>query len=650
MQKIKLIMSAVLLCAAMPMSAVITNPSFEDGGLAYNITSTSNKTVEVGLSSISSVESVTIPSTVTYNGITYNVTKIADYGFTGTSNNGVTLYTTEGSCANNGNVKSTNHIYSSESASNVEVDSKTYAISTATSSYTYGNNYLNSKLTSVSFADNCQIEEIGYCAFAGCTALTSFEVPLSVETIRAQAFGACTGLTDFTFRTKTGEDGLQYTNVKTIPTYCFLGCTSLETLYLPEGIEVIQNRALQYMFNLVSIHLPNTLVVIGSHFLCEAHAMNSLTIPASVKYIASAMFHGCCALRDVYLLGEPANLQGGKSSGNAETFGSNEKFGGGYVNNCTFHVYAEYLSTESGGTATSGTTTYDNHDVWKTLLTGDRANADNKYVAIVDVPRTILPDRWITCCLYENYTKAQVLDLFGEGTKIAYMSKAEVDKDGFDPKGAKVGNMYNLTFTVEKLDDTVADDHYVIRRNTPFMLRITKAGGAEVTVYSATEMKQAGEANLITAEHTVAQTADNGAIVNMIGKYPGEYKLNKWECYFKNPQGEDGSYDKPENGMGFYRATSDNFTTLLSGRCFWRVVGDPEMAENGTSSGNGNAKLMVGMTYDVWEETTTGVDNLHVKLLTLPADNVYTLSGQLVKSQNLPKGIYIVNGKKTVVK
>lgn len=395
MRKIKLFMSAVLLCTAMPMSAVITYPSFMKDGLAYNITSES--TVEVGLSSISSVESVTIPSTVTYNGTTYNVTKIADYGFTGTSDDGVTLYTTAGSCANNGIVKSTNHIYSSESASNVTVGGKTYAITTATNSYDYDNYYLNSNLTSVSFADNCQIKEIGYCAFAGCTALTSFEVPLSVETIRAQAFGACTGLTDFTFRTNTGEDGLQYTNVKTIPTYCFLGCTSLETLYLPEGIEVIQNRALQYMFNLQSIHLPNTLVVIGSHFLCEAHAMNSLTIPASVKYIESAMFHGCCALRDVYLLGEPADLKSGSTSGghhqqSAETFGSNEKFGGGYVNNCTFHVYAEYLSTEygHGGTATSGTT-YDNHTVWQTLLTGDREGAGNKYEAIVDVPAQFFP-------------------------------------------------------------------------------------------------------------------------------------------------------------------------------------------------------------------------------------------------------------------
>ena len=666
MQKIKLIMSAVLLCTAMPMFAVIGTTDFTVENLAYHITSSADKTVEVGLSSSSSssaywgsVSEVTIPSTVTYNGTTYRVTKIANCGFTSPKlgNSRVISLTPTASCSNK---ESSDRIYPNDADSNEPEtvtgnDGNTYTVFSHTApdgsdwtSGTYNNYYHNPNLTKVSFADNCQITEIGFFAFEGCTALQSFQVPLSVTEIGPLAFALCTSLSKFEFLTYTDteDNNTQKTYVKTIPYWGFIGCQSLTSLYLPEGIEVIQNRALQYCFNLATIHLPNTLKVIGSHFLCEDHAIQSITIPASVVYMSNGLFHGCCGLTDVYMLGAPATLDAGSSSSSDESFGANRKFGGDAVSNCTIWVYSDWLNQYKTG------------DGWKHFL---EVASTNQYKPYPEETRTI-PNRWVTCCLWKDYTAQEVINQFGAGTKVAYLTKAVVDKNGYDSHGAKIGNMYDLTFTVESLEN--ASD-IVIKKNTPFMLKSAN-NNVTVTVYDATTMRQNGEESEISKEHQVTVGADNGAYVLMGSYYPdGDYKLYQWECYFKNPEytvtaadvadanfiakygnvsAGDEIYDVTKAGyMGFYRATMDNFTALKSGRCFWRVVGDPEM------TGNGNAKQMVGMTYDVWEESVNGIDNLRVKMQTLP-NEVYNLDGQRVNSLNMKKGIYIVNGKKTVVK
>ena len=74
---------ATLLC-----SLTASAHDFEVDGIYYNITSSTDLTVEVTYQGSSSYEyedeysgAVTIPSIVTYNGITYSVTSIGKYAF-----------------------------------------------------------------------------------------------------------------------------------------------------------------------------------------------------------------------------------------------------------------------------------------------------------------------------------------------------------------------------------------------------------------------------------------------------------------------------------------------------------------------------------------------------------------------------------------
>ena len=66
--------------------SVVSAHDFGVDGIYYNITSSTNKTVAVtyqGSSSRAYTGSVTIPETVTYNGITYSITSIGGQAFEG---------------------------------------------------------------------------------------------------------------------------------------------------------------------------------------------------------------------------------------------------------------------------------------------------------------------------------------------------------------------------------------------------------------------------------------------------------------------------------------------------------------------------------------------------------------------------------------
>ncbi|MBQ8542701.1 MAG: leucine-rich repeat protein [Bacteroidaceae bacterium] len=77
-----LLVVLLLLCCT-----AISAHDFYVGGIYYNITDATNKTVEVTYEGISStryneyIGRVTIPSTVTYGGNTYSVTSIGNYAF-----------------------------------------------------------------------------------------------------------------------------------------------------------------------------------------------------------------------------------------------------------------------------------------------------------------------------------------------------------------------------------------------------------------------------------------------------------------------------------------------------------------------------------------------------------------------------------------
>ncbi len=96
-------------------------------------------------------------------------------------------------------------------------------------------------LTTVTFADNSQLKIVGNYAFKE-TAISSINIPDSVETIGDGAFWNCTSLTNIHLPaslTSLGDKVFEYAN--------------LETLEFPEGITYIPDRTCAYCSNLKKI-------------------------------------------------------------------------------------------------------------------------------------------------------------------------------------------------------------------------------------------------------------------------------------------------------------------------------------------------------------------------------------------------------------
>ena len=101
--------------------------------------------------------------------------------------------------------------------------------------------------------DGHSVTSIGDWAFAGCTGLTSIEIPDSVTSIGDWAFAGCTGLTNIEIPD----------SVTSIGDGAFWGCGSLTSIEIPDSVTSIGNAAFRYCTGLTSIEIPDSVTSIG---------------------------------------------------------------------------------------------------------------------------------------------------------------------------------------------------------------------------------------------------------------------------------------------------------------------------------------------------------------------------------------------------
>ena len=178
-----------------------------------------------------------------------------------------------------------------------------------------------SSLATVTFEKGSQLKTIGggyssyypnyYGAFADCTALTSIEIPASVETIEAAAFMRCSKLATVTFekgsqlKTIGGDYSSYYYGV-------FSDCTALKSIEIPASVETIEAAAFKGCSSLATVTFEkgSQLKTIGGGYYSSSYsyyygafldctALTSIEIPASVETIEAAAFKGCSSLATV---------------------------------------------------------------------------------------------------------------------------------------------------------------------------------------------------------------------------------------------------------------------------------------------------------------------------------------------------------------
>ena len=188
-----------------------------------------------------------------------------------------------------------------------------------------------SSLATVTFENGSQLKTIGggssyYGAFSYCTALTSIVIPASVETIEAAAFKGCSSLATVTF-----ENGSQLKTIGGGSSYygAFSDCTALTSIEIPASVETIKASAFKGCSSLATVTFENgsQLKTIeggypSSGTFADCTALTSIEIPASVETIEAAAFKGCSSLATVtFEKGSQLKTIGGGGSSYYGAFG-----------------------------------------------------------------------------------------------------------------------------------------------------------------------------------------------------------------------------------------------------------------------------------------------------------------------------------------
>ncbi|MBQ3363059.1 MAG: leucine-rich repeat protein [Muribaculaceae bacterium] len=159
-------------------------------------------------------------------------------------------------------------------------------------------------------------------AFAYCSKLTALAIPASVSYIGYRAFDGCTGFQSITvdsgnrwYDSRDNCNALIETATNTLIAGCkntiipntvtsigdnaFDGLTDLTHITIPNSVTSIGHNAFHSCKNLTEITIPNSVTSIGGCAFASCSSLTSVTIPSSVTFIDSAPFVGCSGLTSI---------------------------------------------------------------------------------------------------------------------------------------------------------------------------------------------------------------------------------------------------------------------------------------------------------------------------------------------------------------
>ena len=256
---------------------------------------------------------VTIPSQITHNEEVYTVTEIRLWAFQ--SCDSITSISIPSSVT----VIGARAFYECIALTSVNIPSSVTLIDSLTFCGC-------TQLNSVTFDATSHVERIETGAFRKCTSLTSITLPASVTFVEPEAFGSCYDL-QFNVEAEnanySAQGGTLYNKdktvlishpaggtctvadtVTTIGTKAFSYNEQLQSVVLPENLEIIEDKAFQGT-GLTTLSLPLSLQTIGDHSFFGCSNLESIVIPGNVQSVGSYAFWSCENLKEVFY---PANL------------------------------------------------------------------------------------------------------------------------------------------------------------------------------------------------------------------------------------------------------------------------------------------------------------------------------------------------------
>ena len=181
-----------------------------------------------------------------------------------------------------------------------------------------------------------------------------------------------------------------------------------------------------------------------------------------------------------------------------------------------------------------------------------------------------------------------------------------------------------------RLTKTVPEDHYDITMVTLDRKKLMQHIGTDNTWVSTKTFSATGGGHGMVCKGTMAKTYDNGNIISGRDDLNGDYFMYKGNL-IQVPHGE------MDNGKPYSYG-------LKAFRCWFELTG--------------NTSRKVSLYIDGVADSTTGIDDIHGNTdctsYKRGIDGVFNMNGQMVRRgcslEGLPKGLYVVNGKKIIIK
>lgn len=533
-------------------------------------------------------------------------------------------------------------------------------------STTFSFNDNKSKWTSVVFPNatkkaNESTTVIGGSVFSSNTWIQKLIVGTSVKSIGAQAFNGCVNLTEVEYLY-----GLTHVSQQ-----AFWGCTGLTTVILPESIIEIGHGAFEACTELTTLRLPNSLKTIKQEAFSKT-GITSVVISASVETVETSAFGEIKSLTDVYVLGTNTKAANDAFQPSSHLYGySYDGAGQGeevkltdFTTSTGYYTLLHYpdlaydryvnrfirvIGTEQY--ASSGYSPYYNHwvvDANKNKYPahdyGVFTNPGSDYAGwnqfmltgkLKDTYRDerLVEGKWYSVCFPFDISEKEIQNAFGSGTEVCEFSGVDITNDPNVPNTKYI----TLNFKTEVKD---------MKAHHPYMIHPSLHGASYnviVDVQVDTDTDHDNFAKKLKDEK-VSYTVD-GVEYTFIGNHTEGAKVPRYSYYYYS-----GNNTKWENA--FYKAMRDD------------VVFTPHTAvvqlskDNGVSSSAAKQNYVIREFKMLDDNETTGINELPARESSAVAtlnNNVYSITGQMVRQGTtdlggLPAGIYIVKGKKYIVK
>lgn len=518
----------------------------------------------------------------------------------------------------------------------------------------------NCKWTTIIFPDATQDANKGTTvikknAFSGDTWLKKLVIGTSVNSIQAQAFGGCTNLTEVDY----------LYGVEHVSSQAFTGCTGLTTVILPESLTEIGEGAFGGCTNLATLRLPNSLKTIKTQAF-DGTAISVVVIPASVENIGYGAFGGDNSrLTDVYVLGtqtkavnqafQPTGITYGYSysgDGKGERVSLSDfttNTGRYTILHYPKEAYETYVNEY---TRLIGTSKYPNSDPyyewnnkWVVDADGnkypvqDYGYFDNKggdyagwwnFMLTSQIKGTykderLVESKWYSVCFPFSMTKEAIANAFGSDTDVREFT-------GVSIKAAEDGGK-NI---VLQFQTSVTE----MKAHHPYMIHPGAHRGSYNMIMDVVEDTDTDHDNFAAKLKREAKSYTvDGVTYTFIGSHVEGAKVPMYSYYYYS--GNDAKW-----ANGFYKAMRSD------------AVFTPHTAVVALDKDNGVSGSAKRAVFSLDEETT-GIDGITAqtdnKVKRADGVNVYDIYGRLVRRgseslEGLPAGVYIVNGKKYMVR